>query len=454
MLRQYLYEVEFNIEDFELWCYPDELTSVDAEFLPTFIRFKMNPSICLEINEEEFLDQVNCGQKITKNSSVFCLNEDQVKENVDASIIVCKLKSPGNEVIVGSYRLPQLHNSFYLLMEQFDNHAANEDVDSDCRTKLQPCTDIVNELIQLVNQKGQSSGSLHYSLRLSCFGSAMRCDQTKKKVLGENEKKEDLCLRSSVPCSSESNSKEPDYDEYSGEVNGNQLIVRVYKSYPHLVTRDCDSNANTNKKQHNVNLSPVYACNQQVDVKKDSCDRSKSIKCYCGPGSMTTDLQRQTSCNGKSFKNSCRLPVIRGNLKYPGRIVGNAGDLISFDIFQCCAEANLNNNFKKKPQSQRNTCLQADAINLPKSVNFCKRGCLDDKNDIFILKIGSKKNACTGQRNEIELEMRTPKGSENRISKMETCEVQVNEKDFETNEDKKKIETVPSTRSGFVKKRK
>lgn len=102
MPRQYLYNVEFTIEGFDLWCYPDELVAVDAEALPTFIRFQMNPLVCLEINEDEFFDQVNCDKKVIKNS-LFCLNDDQVKTNVDAKIVICKLKCAANEVLIGSY---------------------------------------------------------------------------------------------------------------------------------------------------------------------------------------------------------------------------------------------------------------------------------------------------------------------------------------------------------------
>lgn len=476
MPRQYLYNVEFTVDDLDLWCYPDELATTEAEELPTFIRFKMNPLVCLEINEDEFLDQINCDKKVVKNS-LFCLNDDQVKTNVDARIIICKLQCIGNEVIIGSYTLPQLHNSFNQLMEQFDKHAALQTIDNKCGSPdIQPCTEIVKELVQLVNQKNQPSGSLHYSLRLTCFGPTMSKEPSRVIPSRENKKKaqENSCLdRAATPC----HSKESEYDEYSAEVNGNQLIVRIHKGNPHLVTRVFEGNPCEDGNKRDKNLVSIYGCDQQIDFKfaeKNSCgdNELKSGNC-CGPASMLTDFQRQTSCIGQSFKNSCCLPVIRGNLKYPGRIDDSS---IEFNLFENCNTRVIDKaeKYKKKPQALRSACLQVDEQtltsepnvkrSLPKGIEICKKGCTDPDTDVFILKIGSKRSDKKGRKNEIELEMRTPKGPDNEIKKKETREVQVNEKDFEEAkplaepknlvEPKKSVDAAPSTRKGFVKKRK
>lgn len=352
MPRQYLYNVEFTIEDFDLWCYPDELATVDAVALPTFIRFKMNPLVCLEISG----DEVNCDKKVIKNS-LFCLNDDQVKATVDAKIVICKLQCATNEVFIGSYNLPQLHESFNQFMELFDKHAASQTVDSTCGSDIQPCTEIVKELVQLVNEKNQLSGSLHYSLRLTCFGPTLSKEPSRDVTLGQNKKKEqeNSCLAATIcPCPTDSQPKAPEYDEYSAEINGNQLIVRIHKGNSNLVTRvfDSESGSCENRKQSDKNLVSIVGCNQLIDFKfadNNPCGKCKEKpgKCNCGPESMLTEFQRQTSCIGQSFKNSCCFPAIRGNLKYPGRIDDGS---IKFDLFDKCSLRDKAEKYKKKPQ--------------------------------------------------------------------------------------------------------
>lgn len=243
------------------------------------------------------------------------------------------------------------------------------------------------------------------------------------------------CLERAGTCSPcQPTADQSEFDEYAAEINGNQLIIRVHKEdQSYLVTRVFDENMDQdgNKISRNNNVVSLCGCDQQVDFKFPGGDCKRS-KC----DSMLTDHQRRTSCVGTSFKNSKGLPVIRGNLKYPGRLDGS----IKLDVYNKCDTRDATEKYKMKAMSARGVCCQVDGANLkrelegkpkvPRGIEMCKKGC-DQENDVFVLKIGRKNTDKMGRQNAIELEMRTPKGPDNELKKMETREVQVDEKEFD-----------------------
>lgn len=446
MFGQFLYNVEFSINDFDVWRYPQDLKN--AEGLSTIFRFQMHRGVCLDITDDEFVDQINSGEKIIKNL-IFSLSEKEVNGDVGAEIVAFKSKCAGDDVMVGSFKISKLHCRFQQLMEQFKRN------DEQKCSKFDPCVEVVKELAPLVDEDDQQMGSLHYTLRLTCFGPSLSINQLdsakwKEQKVSDAEGECLECSRMPSPSPSTSKAKERKFDEYSAEVNGNQLIVRVHKGDDsHLVTRvfDSDMGQDGNEIRHDKNVVSICGCEQQIDFEfpeKFSCGGGKKKKenCGCGPDSPLTEFQRKTSCVGKSFKNACSLPVIRGNLKYPGRIDG----FIKLDLHDKCNPRDATEKYKKKQPTSRSVCLQADGENLtremegkckiPKGIEVCKKGCADSDTDVFILKIGSKKTDKKGRKNEIELEMRTPKIPDLEAKKMETREIQVDEKDFE--ETKKK----------------
>lgn len=305
---------------------------------------------------------------------------------------------------------------------------------------------------------------------MSCYGASIskhRDRESTEQTLDQENK----CLEptsTSPPCLSKTTVAQPEFDEYSAEVNGNQLIVRVHKDdKSHFVTRvfDTDMDQAGNKIQREKNVVSICGCDQQIDFKfpeKFSCGdcNKKSTKCDCGHGSMLTDFQRKTSCIGKSFKNSGCLPAIRGNLKYPGRFDDGS---IKFDLLKKCNSRDATEKYKKKPSTSRAACFQVDADNIkrelqgkckmPNGIEICKKGCADTETDVFILKMGRKNTDKKGHENAIELEMRTPKAPDFETKKMETREIQVDEKDFEEEKKKpveKNVEVTPT--KGFKKK--
>lgn len=131
-------------------------------------------------------------------------------------------------------------------------------------------------------------------------------------------------------------------------------------------------------------------------------------------------------------QNACRLPVIRGNLKYPDR-------QWSADFMMCkqkrpiCAE-----DYRKRPDPTRSVCMQtrdpAEELHSvhPCGIEICKKGWHDPNVDVFVLKLGKNKTTRDMDGgNQIELELRTPKGPMYERRPKETRGVQVIEAEFE-----------------------
>jgi hypothetical protein len=404
---------------------------------------------------------VNCDQKLIKNE-MFSLNEQQLQSDLEGEIIVLKsLSSPEKEVKVASYKIKNFTQSFHQLMEKFIKRSA-ENVKR-CGKFHQPCCDVIKELVQLVNEDDLPCGTLYYTLRLTCFGTSFSLQMEEDLKSMKSQKAENKCLNQtspSSPCAINSKDKESEFDEYATEINGNQLLIRVQKREHPLTLKQIFPDEKEVKRGKNV--VSIFGCDQQIDFnfpEKFSCGDSKpkSKDCACSSNSLLTAYQKKTSCVGKSLKNSCCLPVIRGNLKYPGNFDNGS---IKIDLFNKCVSQDTI--YKKKPSTSRGVCMQVDEDNLnrelngeaklPKGIQVCKKGCSDPDTDVFILKIGSKKKSSNGKQNQIELELRTPKLPDHEVKKKETREIQVDEIDFEEVKPVKKQEEKKESPKGFTKK--
>lgn len=372
------------------------------------------------------MEQVNCDKKIIKNA-MFSLSELQTSCNLEANIVAVSVECEGNEIVIGHHKIDDFHCIVQRMVEKYEKQSKERKTCGNVCSN-QPSYEIIRELVQLVNDKDLPSGSLHFTLRLTCFGPTFvpKGEETCKKNEAKKVDDEKECLDFPNP-------KDSEFNEYSAEINGNQLIIRVHKDDPSLlVTRVFD--------EPDKNLVSIHGCGQKIDFKfpeNFSCGDSKKKSCDCGPDSKLTEFQKKTSCKGNSFKNSCKLPAIRGNLKYPGRLDGG---YIKFDVNNPSPSSDSTEKYVRKPTNSRGACVQVSPDNLqrelegtckvPEGVQICKKACPDDDRDVFILKLGSKNTNKKGRKNEIELEMRTPKAPDTAVKKMETREIQVIEKEF------------------------
>jgi len=432
----YIYHIEFSIENVKLFPFPPELEDLDE--LDYLLKFQMKPAICMEITESEYIDCVNCNE-LPKKTVVFTMNEQQLNCDPKACITAYKIKCPKDIISVGCYDFPNFQCTLKEVKKKFDCHSKGN-------TNI-IIPELVKELSVIRDCDGKAVGSIHYILRINCYGSAVNlgfseeqfsdlCDKYKTNDDGfgrikgctfKTEKDENECI---ATCPND----ESQYDEYMAQVNGNQLIVRVAKGYfVKVLDGSCDSNKDK---------LTIRGCDQQIDFnfpKNFTCCscKKKYGSCKCKGDSDLTDYQRKTSCSGSSYKNSRALPVIRGNLKYPGRFENQK---VNFDVQGYCEPVDATEKYKMKPQTTRAVCLQADQDNftcelngmskIPQGIQLCRAGCEDDV-DVFVWKISEKRTDRNGKKNIIELELRTPRGPKIEIPKKETREVQVLEDEFE-----------------------
>lgn len=434
----YIYNAEFTIEDIHFFDFPPELDC--PEDLSFLVRFQMNNDVLLEVTEDEHIDSLNCGGKVMKNV-MFTMSDSQLKCDPNACITAYKIQCPVRIVSCGCYKIEMLNCKFKELKKDYD-------CKNKCSNSTTPTTDFIKELAIFTNCDGITTGSIHYILRLTCYGPRMSCDTNSNKnqrhfsvddfgrikgCIAKTEAAENDCINT-CPKSDDQ------YDEYLAQINGNSLIVRVTKD--NFVTRVYDSTCDDSKDQ-----LTIRGCDQQIDFKFPNnftcCQCKKKFgSCKCKGDSDLTDFQRRTSCSGNSYRNSKVLPVIRGNLKYPAKFENQS---IGFDVQDHCTPIHVTDKYKMKPQTSRAVCMQADTEKfnyepngmrkMPNGIEVCKVGCEDDV-DVFVWKICQKKTSKNGKKNEIVLEMRTPRGPKVEIPKKETREVQVIEDEFE---DPKKV---------------
>jgi hypothetical protein len=426
----YIYNVEFAIDSIAVYDFPEAKKSDKVD---TIIQFQMQPGVLLQISEDELIDAYNCGEKKIMHA-MFSMSEEQLHADKKGRI-VAKVKCEDELMQVGSYEIRQLNECFEKLKARYDEQQRKNDMHAVKMTT--PITSAIQELAPFKNSANKSCGSVVYILRLTCFGPRITrelsfgndfegfmtdCNSNRSKA------KEEKCL-------SKCEAKK-DCDEYIAQINGNSLIVRISKNNPYMVTRVLDSCSDNDK-------LTIRGCDQQIDFKFPNnftcCQCKKTFAtCKCNGDSHLTDYQKQTSCEGTSFKNNTVLPVIRGNLKYPGRFEDQS---ISFNVRGSGRDSqDATGKYRVQADKTRNACLQVDKDNLereldgkfkiPKGIKMCRLSCENDT-DVFVLKLGKKGKSRDGKEHEIELEMRTPRGPNVGPKRMETREVQVVEEEFE-----------------------
>lgn len=431
----FMYNIDFILKKYDVFA------NDNGDDLQTMIRFRMLPGVCLDIEEEDYINQVNCSKPVIKNC-MFSLTDDQVTKDLQAMIIAYRVKCSNSMEMtnVGCYKIENLHCEFSNLRKDFMEKSKNLRDEYDltkCPKFGTPTEKTISEISPLMNAKsGAKAGTLFYSLKITCFGpyksqknvsiadgyagflSELESEDMKK---GESKKEQEGA----------------DYDEYMAQINGNSLIVRVPKNHPYLVTQVFDPSTTAKN-----DFLTIRGCDQQIDFQfpdNFTCCHCKQKfgKCNCNPNSALTDFQRKTSCAGNSYKNTETLPAIRGNLKYPGRFEDQS---VRFNV-RDREPTDATEKYRLKEPSSRNACMQIDSENLHRikeglcpikqGISVCKKGCEDDS-DIFKFKINRKRTAKSGKKNEIELELRTPRGPSLEIPKLETREIQVNENEFES----------------------
>jgi hypothetical protein len=146
MSCHFLFQIEYSIEDFDLWMLPEEYEKLKYKDLPITFKLTLAPSICMNFTDTEFIDQVNSGKKIIKTSFT-SFDTNELNKVICAKIEASKIHD-SNFIHVGSYAINNLQCTLKKLAEQFIS-SQNLSLAKRC-SKNSPTCEIRRELAQLV----------------------------------------------------------------------------------------------------------------------------------------------------------------------------------------------------------------------------------------------------------------------------------------------------------------
>uniref|UniRef100_A0A1Q3FTB3 Uncharacterized protein n=1 Tax=Culex tarsalis TaxID=7177 RepID=A0A1Q3FTB3_CULTA len=406
------------------------------------IRLQLNHLARCEVCEKDFGSQLDMERSKMGENCMFTLSDADLAEGpltFRISAVERQPKSPSK--VLGTWEVPATE-MFQELAKNYDDANAKEQksetsimsTDS-CSRKYKPVSETIKSMYPLHMEQDVVTGYVILTLRISCLGPRI----TQKVMFGAKESQTAItCFKSVVqddqeerfmkcvaydavnhphpvicgpcedklppnpPASVSSQEKIPcsPYDEYTAELNGNAICVRVEKNSDIKVMLDGEQKGGCTQGCWTSLTLPegVYALEERY-------------------------VQRQ--------ENACRLPVIRGNLKYPA-------EQWQSDFMMCKRKQPIRaEDLRKRPDPTRSVCMQTRDPELPVSktpcgIEICRKGYHDPNVDVFVLKLGKNKTSREADAtNQIELELRTPKGPMVEKRPKETRGVQVIEAEFE-----------------------
>ncbi|XP_058066580.1 uncharacterized protein LOC131216176 [Anopheles bellator] len=302
---------------------------------------------------------------------------------------------------------------------------SSESIRSNGRAQREPVSQTLKEMYSLraVGDEATVIGYAVLTLRLSCLGSSINqkvllAEQNDRSVaclkqndelivkcvnLGQDELQDQLVgpqtsLATVTPVSEEP--EQPPYDEYAAQLNGNSICIRIEK----------DAN--------------IAIC---LDGEQESTGCTKgcwtSLTLPEGVYGLKEEYVQQQA-------NGCNLPVVRGTLKYPA--YHWSGD---FMLGKQRTPVTIED-FRRKPDPTRTVGLQTGSEgrqdvkpNLG-GIQFIHKTPDDPAFDVFTFKFGKNKRSPNG-RNQIEIELRTPKAPWREPCPKVTRGAQVLEDEFE-----------------------
>ncbi|XP_058982425.1 uncharacterized protein LOC131804084 [Musca domestica] len=214
------------------------------------------------------------------------------------------------------------------------------------------------------------------------------------------------------------------YDEFEACLNGSGLVIRVLKD-THCVENICDGTENF-QDDHS---------SDDCEKPKASCDVDKLLE---HSSFARNHIKRRT---GGHIINHPKLPKIRANIKYSGNdecCPGESYHVPYSKIKQFCNDQqNKIESYRSRrsrggggdcgticpplhPNDNKNCCVQVDRDDIrnamkgidydmrKKGIEVCYKTCDETDTDVFLVKLGSKQK-CQHKRNNIEIELKTPK---------------------------------------------
>ncbi|XP_062556371.1 uncharacterized protein LOC134221193 [Armigeres subalbatus] len=411
------------------------------------IRLQLSNIARCEVCEKDFGSQLDESTAKLGENCMFTLNVTSLREHeLNFEISALEKRKDATKEVLGRWIEPA-NDMLDNLAKAFDDVNGRRGSETSIGTvlsdgsvskKTYPVSETIRSLYPLRDDSDNVKGCVIVTIRISCLGSRINqkvklgakddqpgvtCFKTTDQedhekfmkcvtydelahphpvLCEECEKPTSLVTLPPTPPASVCSKEEvcSPYDEYTAEMNGNAISIRVEKNSEIKVMLD--------------------------DEQDNSCTKGcwTSLKLPEGVYALEERyVQRQ--------ENACRLPVVRGNLKYPAQ-QWSADFLVCKQKRPICAE-----DYRKRPDPTRSVCMQTrdpeESPSLhPCGIEICKKGYHDPNVDVFVLKLGKQKTTRSENApNQIELELRTPKGPMRERRPKETRGVQVIESEFD-----------------------
>jgi hypothetical protein len=362
VLNVIIYNVVLTIDCAEL-NYSMEMEELNK--FQTIYRFEIeSPPHSCEITEDEIIDSINSDTK-AKNRLFVRMSVDQLENSqLIAAIKAYKRISTTEDLLVGKYVVSDFHKIVQNLRKSGDQKSSN----------------VFNEISFLSNDQNESVGNIQYSLEVEYIGECVKQRVSFDATTAEKEKKEEKkCL--------EVFDSDSDFKCYEACIGGSKLRVKVSNNSPYIVVRE-DVKPEAGKSNKMMEMGDCAMCPSRIS------------SCAC----HLTLHQQKTSCDGRSYMNTTKLPVIRGNLKYPAQFSPSSCHIQHLNAQNACAQATI-----PKPASE--------------GIKMCRIKC-EGQSEVFTFKVDTKHS-------EIEIQMTTPRyGNFASEVRTENRQIQVNESEF------------------------
>ncbi|XP_059226912.1 uncharacterized protein LOC106094572 isoform X2 [Stomoxys calcitrans] len=257
----------------------------------------------------------------------------------------------------------------------------------------------------------------------------------------------DVCLQ---PCFVTPRKPEPGpdaYDEFEACLNGSGMVIRVLKD------THCVENIRDGTEEFHTDRENGGCCE-----KDNNPGSALDVKQLLQTNSFARNhMKRHT---GGHIINHPKLPQIRANIKYAGN--DTCGSMERYYVPYskikdfCNDKQNKIESYRSRrdrdraggdngtvcpplhPSDNRNCCVQVDGDDIrnamrgmdndmrKKGIEVCYKTCDDTDTDVFLVKLGSKQK-CQHKKNNIEIELRTPKQPIVLQNRKVTTETQIDE---------------------------
>ncbi|XP_049547187.1 uncharacterized protein LOC125958105 [Anopheles darlingi] len=456
----YIYELELIVEQLEIFSTKEDTESLDGNRPQLCVRLQLPGGVQCEVCEKDFGSALAVDGHRTGANCLFVYEPSaEIADGSSRFLVTVHQRCPeGGSKKLGSCEGPAVEMLQDLATANQANQpaqvASQESIRSGERTgNNRPVSYTIKELYPLrATEEGNESeeeatviGFAVLTIRLSCLGHSINRkvlfaepsplhDRPESAVCYMLNADEPLvkCVKlddrdalraqlagpvpsllsvNAASVTGETEQRQP-YDEYAAEMNGNAISIRIEKD-----------------------------ANIAISMEGEESDRGCTKGCWTSltlPGGVyglkEEYIQQQA--------NGCQLPVIRGTLKYPAHHW--SGD---FMLAKRTTPVTIED-FRRKPNDadrSRTVGLQACA---PEGncggVEMFRHPSDDPLVDVFVFKFGKGKRSSVGGRNQIEVELRTPKCPTREFRPKATRGIQVLEDEFAVSEG----DQCPANRTG------